>query len=363
MNIMRSGHPSDHPIDRRLRTSRTSTLALACVSAFALASHTHEAAAQHDHRAVTPLPSIANKTPAHEVDQDQDQRAQHDDRNRDRCGHEDHAQHDASSDSSHVERPSVVPETDPHAAHAPPAHAAERDTGAPNEQPKEPIPAITDADRTAAFPAVGAHSMHGDRAVAMLVVDRLEAWSHDGEPGQHWDLYGWLGGDLQRVWLRSEGEREDGVTTAANIELLYGRSVTPWWDVVAGVRHDFAPGASQDWAAFGVQGMAPYKFEVQATAYLGQNGRSAARLEAEYDVLLTNRLILQPVIELEFHDRRDLRRDTGAGLSTLEAGLRLRYEFTRRFAPYVGVVHERIKTADGQAQDENRLVGGLRLWF
>ncbi len=205
--------------------------------------------------------------------------------------------------------------------------------------------------------------MHGNRAVAMLVVDRLEAWSHDGEPGQHWDVRGWLGGDLQRVWLRSEGEREDGVTTAANIELLYGRSVTPWWDVVAGVRHDFAPGTSQDWAAFGVQGMSPYKFEVQATAYLGQNGRSAARLEAEYDVLLTNRLILQPVIELEFHDRRDLRRDTGAGLSKIEAGLRLRYEFPRRFAPYVGVVRERVENAVGQQDDENRLVGGLRLWF
>ena len=98
-----------------------------------------------------------------------------------------------------------------------------------------------------------------------------------------------------------------------------------------------------------------------------ERGRSAARLEAEYDVLLTNRLILQPVIKLEFHDRRDLRRDlrrgTGAGLSTLEAGRRLRYEFTRRFAPHVGEVHERIKTADGQAQNEIRLVDGLRLWF
>ncbi len=94
-----------------------------------------------------------------------------------------------------------------------------------------------------------------------------------------------------------------------------------------------------------------------------ERGRSAARLEAEYDVLRTNRLILQPVIELEFHDRRDLRRDTGAGLSKIEAGLRLRYEFPRRFAPYVGVVRERVENTDGQQDNENRLVDGLRLWF
>jgi copper resistance protein B len=350
MNAMRTQHRSDH----RHRASRRHALSLACASAFALASHAHEAAAQHDHHAPTTQPSTAAAAST-----------------------EDHAQHDASKDSSHALRPVAAPEIDPHAghshtevdanaphaAHAVPMHEAESNTVAPNEQPKEPLPAITDADRAAAFPQVGTHEMHGDRAVAMLVVDRLEAWSHDGEPGQHWDVHGWLGGDLQRVWLRSEGEREDGVTTGANVELLYGRSVTPWWDVVAGVRHDFAPGTSQDWVAFGLQGMSPYKFEVQATAYLGQNGRSAARLEAEYDVLLTNRLILQPVIELEFHDRRDLRRDTGAGLSTLEAGLRLRYEFTRRFAPYIGVVHERTKNADGEEENENRLVGGLRLWF
>jgi copper resistance protein B len=248
-----------------------------------------------------------------------------------------------------------------HAKHG--AEAASDAVSSDRSAPKEPIPAPTDADRAAAFPPVAAHEKHGDAIVAMLKIDRLEAWSDNAERGQHWELQGWVGGDLQRIWLRSEGEREHGRSASADIELLYGRSLTPWWDMVAGVRHDIAPGPVRDWAAIGVQGMAPYKFEVEATVYLGGNGRSAARFEAEYDVLLSNRLILQPVIELELHDRRDRRRDTGAGLSSIEAGLRLRYEITRRFAPYVGAVHERAETADGRETRENRLVGGLGFWF
>jgi len=264
--------------------------------------------------------------------------------------HEGHAGHDAMNDRTNASQ------TDAKAA--PP-------TDSPNtpNTPVAPIPELTDADRAEAFPALAAEHAHGDRIVAMLVVDRLEAWTDDGEPGQHWSLQGWVGGDLQRVWLRSEGEREDGRLASGDIEALYGRSVAPWWDVVAGVRHDIGPGARRDWAALGVQGLAPYKFEVEATAYLGENGRSAARFEAEYDVLLTNRLILQPVVEAEWRDRRDADADTGAGLSKFEAGLRLRYEIVRRFAPYVGVVHERREYADGSDSRETRVVGGVRLWF
>jgi copper resistance protein B len=281
--------------------------------------------------------------------------------------HQDHAHHPAHEQ----------PATEQH--HAPPIEQhreAQRQGGDHSSHPhhrderkgdaetlKDPLPTITDADRAAAFPEVAPHGHHGDRIVAMVLVDRLEAWSDHGKRGQHWELQAWAGGDLQRVWLRSSGEREDHKTHAADIELLYGRSLTPWWDLLAGVRHDTAPGPAQTWAAVGVHGMAPYKFEIEATAYVGRDGRSAARFEAEYEVLLTNRLILQPAIELELHDRRDHRRDIGAGLSKVEAGLRLRYEIKRRFAPYIGFVHERIEAADGQQARENRLVGGLRLWF
>jgi copper resistance protein B len=136
------------------------------------------------------------------------------------------------------------------------------------------------------------------------------------------------------------------------------------------VRHDFEPQGSQDFAAIGVMGLAPYKFEVAATAYVGSSGQTAARVEAEYETLLTNRLVLQPLVELNFYGKDDPGRGIGSGLSTVEAGLRLRYEFTRRFAPYIGVVRERtfgatadFRRADGQDIDDTRLVAGLRIWF
>ncbi|MEO5962560.1 MAG: copper resistance protein B, partial [Thermomonas sp.] len=180
----------------------------------------------------------------------------------------------------------------------------------------------------------------------------------------------WIGTDLNRVWLRSEGEQVDGKLDGADLEVLYGRSIAPWWDVVAGIRHDFKPGASQDFAALGVVGLAPYKFEVQATAYIGQGGQTAARFEAEYETLLTNRWILQPLVEVNLYGKDDARRGIGSGLSTVEAGLRLRYEFTRRFAPYIGVVRERAfgSTADfrrlnGEDINDTRVVAGLRIWF
>jgi copper resistance protein B len=251
-----------------------------------------------------------------------------------------------------------------HAAmgHAP-ASAAE-------QTPREPIPTLTDADRAAAFPPLRKHMEHAREFNSYVLFDRLEAGDTDHGRGEAWEATAWFGSDLNRLWLRSEGEREGGVTGSANLEALYGRSITPWWDVVVGAKHDFKPGRSQDWFAIGLQGMSPYKFEVQATAYVGASGRVAANVEAEYDVLLTNRLILQPLVELDFNGSQDRRRGVGSGLSALEAGLRLRYEFSRRFAPYVGVVHERAfgDTADlrrdqGEAREDTRVVAGVRVWF
>jgi copper resistance protein B len=153
-------------------------------------------------------------------------------------------------------------------------------------------------------------------------------------------------------------------------EALYSRSVARWWDVVAGVRQDFGQGPSQTFAAIGVIGLAPYKFDLEATAYIGESGQTAARFEAEYDTLLTNRLILQWLVEADLYGKDDARRGIGSGLSTVEAGLRLRYEFTRKFAPYIGVVRERAygTTADfrreeGDDIDDTRFVAGLRIWF
>ncbi|MCP3050700.1 copper resistance protein B [Xanthomonas euvesicatoria pv. allii] len=236
--------------------------------------------------------------------------------------------------------------------------------------PRTPIPAVTDADRTDAVPPDGNHVTTDNVIQSYFLVNRLEAWNADPGTGQAWEAQGWIGTDLDRMWLRSEGEREDGRTEAADLEVLYGRSVATWWDVVGGIRHDFTPGGAQTFAAIGVQGLAPQKFEVEATAYLGEGGQTAARFEAEYELLLTNRLILQPLVEVEAYGKNDPARGIGAGLSTAGAGLRLRYEITRRFAPYVGVVYERAfgDTADfrrdeGKDSNDTRFVAGVRLWF
>lgn len=233
-----------------------------------------------------------------------------------------------------------------------------------------PIPPVTQADRDAAFPAVHAHHLHGTSIQSYWLLDRLEISDADNGTALGWEAMAWLGGDIQRVWLRSEGEAVDGRIEHGDVEVLYGRSVRPWWDVLAGVRQDVGEGPSRTWAAFGVQGLAPYKFEVAATAYIGQGGRTALRAEAEYDTLLTNRLILQWRAEANAYGKDDPLVGIGAGLSTVEFGARLRYEVTRQFAPYIGIEHDRAfgNTADmrrssGNGAGDTRLVAGVRVWF
>ena len=259
-----------------------------------------------------------------------------------------------------------MPEATPPVDHAAMGHEM---PAAPSE-PREPVPVLTDADRIAAFPEVDGHGAHDNPIYSYWLLDRLETWDADEGVGLGWEASAWIGTDLDRVWLRSEGERVDQRTESADIEVLYGRSISPWWDMVAGIRHEFGEGPSQTFAAIGLMGLAPYKFEVEATAYIGQSGQTAARIEAEYDTLLTNRLILQWQAELEFHGKSDEVRGIGAGLGTFEAGLRLRYEVTRRFAPYIGVAWEHafgptadLRRAAGEDINDTRLVAGVRLWF
>lgn len=236
-------------------------------------------------------------------------------------------------------------------------------------QSRTPIPALTDADRAAVYNAPGGHQVHDSGVNSMLLVNQLEWQGGDGN-AQRWDIKGWVGGDIDRLWLRSEGERSAGRTESAEAQALWGHAISPWWDVVGGVRQDFKPDASQTWAAFGLQGMALYNFEAEATLFVGESGHAAARLEGDYDILLTNRLILQPTAELNFYAQNDPQRGIGSGLAESELGLRLRYEIRREFAPYVGVSWNR---AYGQtahyARDEDkdinqlRWVVGVRLWF
>ncbi|QZD69421.1 copper resistance protein B [Pseudomonas sp. 3-2] len=240
---------------------------------------------------------------------------------------------------------------------------------APTES-RTPIPALTDADRAAVFTSHAGHQVHDSAINTYFLADKLEWQDADDASTLAWDLSGWIGGDIDRLWLRSEGERSNGKTEDAEIQALWGHAISPWWDVVSGVRQDFKPGTPQTWAAFGLQGMALYNFEAEATAFLGENGQSAVRLEGDYDILLTNRLILQPTAELNVYGKNDPQRGIGSGLSNTEAGLRLRYEIRREFAPYIGVTWNRTygQTADyareeSEDRSEARLVLGVRLWF
>ena len=235
---------------------------------------------------------------------------------------------------------------------------------------RTPIPPLTDADRAAVYTSHGGHQVHDSAINSYFLADKLEWQDADVGSALAWDLSGWIGGDIDRLWLRTEGERSNGKTEDAEIQALWGHAISPWWDVVSGVRQDFKPGAPQTWAAFGLQGMALYNFEAEATAFIGESGQSAIRFEGDYDILLTNRLILQPTAELNVYGKNDPQRGIGSGLSNSEAGLRLRYEIRREFAPYIGVTWNRTygNTADyaredGEDRSEARLVIGVRMWF
>ncbi|MCC5091788.1 copper resistance protein B [Xanthomonas campestris pv. incanae] len=319
----------------------------------------------------------------------------------DNAGRQHHAMHDMPhadpADSAHTtqEHAHSADGTPPHATpatqtmdhagmqhhdmhdmlHADPASTAQQaahqhTAPAATTSPREPIPTPTADDIAAAFAPLRSHAMHGAGINHYVLLDRLEASDNHTGSGQDWEARAWLGGDIDRLWLRSEGERRRGQTHDASLEAFYGHAISPWWDVLLGARQDLAPGQRQSWAAIGVQGLAPYKFETEATLYLGSGGRAAFRLEAEYDVLLTNRLILQPRVEADVALTDDDRRGIGSGLEEVEAGLRLRYEITRKFAPYIGWVHSRrfgdsAQRADGDDTParESRFVAGVRVWF
>jgi copper resistance protein B len=227
----------------------------------------------------------------------------------------------------------------------------------------------------AAWPSAAAaqhegHAVHDEAINSFVLFDQFEWQTGGGPEGFSWDARGWIGKDRDRLWLRTEGTNERGRLETGDLHLLYGRAISPWWDVVAGVRQDVRPGPAQTWAAFGIQGLAAYRIELEATGYLGAHGRTQLRLEADYELLITNQLVLQPLVEAEVFGQDDLARGVGAGLSAIDMGLRLRYEIRRELAPYVGMVWQRtfFGTADqaeaaGQPTGGVRAVAGVRFWL
>ena len=229
-----------------------------------------------------------------------------------------------------------------------------------------------DPDYSDGVAAAHMHDLHkhGELLLGSVIVDQLEIFNGDGSHGQSIDAQAWYGGDIDKLWFKLDGERSEGRLGASRMEALWNRAISAYWDTQAGFRHDLGEGPSRDWVAFGVQGLAPYWFNVEATAYVGESGRTALRLEAEYELLLTQRLILQPDVEVNFYGKNDPARGIGSGLSDIDVGLRLRYEFTRKFAPYIGVSWSRkfgptadFAGAEGRGADDTQLVAGVRLWF
>jgi len=266
-----------------------------------------------------------------------------------------------------------APETEhQHHAEQQPRNDASEQT-MPTDSEREHVPPDPPATELHAMPYRAMTRMMGmddTASLGKILLDRLDWRDAGGASLFAWDAQAWYGNDYNKLWLKTEGERSRGTTEGARAEALWDRIVSRWWNLQAGVRHDFGEGPSRDWVAVGVQGLAPYFFDIEATAYLGDSGRTAARFSAEYDLLFTQRLVLQPQFEMNLYGKDDPANRIGSGLSNVELALRLRYEVRREFAPYVGLVwtHRFGNTADfaqaaGEDTSDVQFLAGLRVWF
>jgi len=212
--------------------------------------------------------------------------------------------------------------------------------------------------------------MQDDPLLTMVRVNQLEVRDADSDNPIAWSANGWLGHDRDKLWLKTEGEQVSGTATETEMQLAYSRAIAPFWDLQIGWRGNFRPTPERHWLALGFQGLAPYFFEIDGALFIGDHGRTALRVEAEYELLFSQRLILTPEIEVDVYGHNDPATATGSGLSKVSAGLRLRYEIRREFAPYIGIHHERKygNTADyaresGHETADTQLVIGIRAWF
>jgi copper resistance protein B len=193
--------------------------------------------------------------------------------------------------------------------------------------------------------------------VGRLLIDQLELRAGDGACSGAWDVQARYGSDYNKAVVRTEGDWRSGVASQGRVDLLWDRIATRWWSLQTGARYDFGDGPARGWAAVGLAGLAPYWLEVEATFYAGDAGAVAARFRTQTDLLLTQRLIVQPEVELNAYSRADPARDQRAGWSESQAGLRMRYAIQPDIAPYAGVAWTRSAGAIAQLQ----WVAGIRL--
>ncbi len=210
---------------------------------------------------------------------------------------------------------------------------------------------------------------HGDNPLlTRVIVDQLEMRDNEGTESVALEAQAWIGKDLNKLWLKTDVERSASETEEAEVQALYSRGLTPFWDLQTGVRHDSKP--NRAWGVIGMQGLAPYWFDIDAALFIGESGHTAARFSAEYELLFTQRLVLTPELEVNFYGQNDAETGNGSGLSDASAGLRLRYEIRREFAPYVGINWNKkfgnaadFVRSNGEAVSDTEFVVGLHAWF
>jgi len=233
----------------------------------------------------------------------------------------------------------------------------------------------TATDEPAAIPGMApggaVQPVHDQEIFAHGMFSQLEGRTNSTNTEFRWEGQGWAGTDYDKLWVKSEGTLQDnGTLDDGQHQFLYSRAITTYFDLQGGLRSDIDSRPTRNWAALGVQGLAPYFFDLELTGYASGQGHLAAKLEASYDLLLTQRLILQPQVEVNLYSKADPARMVGAGFSDIDTGLRLRYEIDRKFAPYLGVVYEgkfgqtaSLARRAGESTHDVRFVFGLRLWF
>ena len=266
-------------------------------------------------------------------------------------------------------RPAAVPAASPAGGHGPHATPASPATVAPGLG--HPAPAAKPAEPGAGWPSPVADNAPN----SFLLVDLLEFQRGLHIEAARWDIVGWYGGDSERVWVKSEGRYNGALRTGEmDLQVLYGRLVFPFIDLQAGLRYEqqlsWDNGLGRGFAVLGVQGLVPFGMELEAAIFLSQHGDLSTRLTLTQDFLLTQRLILQPRVELNAALQSVERYGVGSGVNDLEIGLRLRYEILREFAPYVGVSWlnsfgetAALRAAGGEPRSVLQVVAGLRMWF
>ena len=209
-----------------------------------------------------------------------------------------------------------------------------------------------------------------DPILTTVIIDQLEYSESDRVDSWAMNVQGWIGKDLKKFWFKTEAEYSNSELEELEIQALYSKSISPFWDLQFGVRQDFEPTPNRTWGVVGIQGLAPYFFEVDAALFIGDSGRTAVRLDAEYELMLTQQWVLTAEIEMNVYGKDDLEQGIGSGLSDASAGLRLRYEFRREFALYSGYEWQKkfgntadIAELNGEEDSDSKWVFGIRAWF